>query len=111
MNKEKKSWGLTQQILKYNNVSIHRIEIFKDNFCSKHYHDHKYNLFYIENGSIKIEEWNNNLDQVKETILLTGDQYIVPPKNYHRFIALEDSVVYEIYYTELRDDDIIRMTH
>ena len=32
----------------------------------------------------------------------------VPPKNYHRFVGIEDSIVYEIYYTELDTNDIVR---
>lgn len=108
MNKQKKSWGFTQEILKHNNVSIHRIEINKNQFCSKHYHEFKYNIFYIESGSIKIQQWDD-MDNICEIILSSGQTHNIPPKKYHKFIGLEDSVVYEIYYVELPDQDIVRI--
>lgn len=108
MNKQGKIWGSTSELFTKNNVSIHRIEINKDSCCSKHYHDHKHNLFYVESGKIKIQEWKNDYDLMDETTLSKGELCSVPPRNYHRFIGLEDSVVYEIYYTTLDSNDIIR---
>jgi quercetin dioxygenase-like cupin family protein len=108
LNKQGKIWGETCEIFSRNNVSIHRILINKDSCCSKHYHDYKYNTFYVESGKIKIQEWKNDYNLVDETILHQGEMCKVPPKNYHQFIGLEDSVVYEIYHVELQDNDIIR---
>lgn len=108
MDKQKKSWGFTQEILKHNNVSIHRIEINKGHSCSKHYHEFKYNTFYVENGSIKIQQWDNT-NNICEIILYSGQIHNIPPKKYHKFIGLEDSIVYEIYYVELGDQDIVRI--
>lgn len=108
MNKQGKIWGSTSEIFTKNNVSIHRIEINRGSCCSKHYHDHKYNIFYVESGKIKIQEWKNDYDLMDETILESGEMCSVVPKNYHRFIGLENSVVYEIYYTSLDINDIIR---
>jgi quercetin dioxygenase-like cupin family protein len=108
MNKQGKIWGLTQEIFNKNNVSINRIVINKDSECSKHYHENKYNIFYVESGKILIKEWKQEYDLVDETILVAGDICSVKPKNYHKFIGLENSVVYEIYYVELNSEDIIR---
>jgi quercetin dioxygenase-like cupin family protein len=108
MNKQGKVWGNTVELFTKNNVSIHRIEINKDSCCSKHYHDHKYNTFYVETGKIKIQEWKNDYNLLDETILSKGEMCQVPPKNNHRFIGLEDSIVYEIYHVELCEKDIIR---
>lgn len=108
MNKQGKIWGTTSELFTKNNVSIHRIEINKDSCCSKHYHNHKHNIFYVEQGKIKIQEWKNDYNLMDETTLRSGEMCIVPPKNYHRFIGLEDSIVYEIYYVELNNSDIIR---
>ena len=33
---------------------------------------------------------------------------VIKPQEYHKFIALEDTVAYEIYWTELDSNDIVR---
>jgi mannose-6-phosphate isomerase-like protein (cupin superfamily) len=103
-----KIWGNTQEIFNINNISIHRIEIFKGGQCSKHCHKHKYNMFFIEKGKIKIDIWQNDYDLVDSTILVTNQSTIVKPGLNHQFTALEDTVCYEIYYLLLEDNDIIR---
>lgn len=108
MNKQGKIWGETCEIFTRNNVSIHRIKINKDSCCSKHYHKHKHNMFYVESGKVLIQEWKQEYDLLDETILKAGDSCSVPPMNYHRFIGLEESVAYEVYYVDLNNDDIIR---
>ena len=51
-----KVWGKTQEIFKNSNFELHRIEVNKGGFCSKHKHIHKINAFYIEKGK-RIEHW------------------------------------------------------
>jgi quercetin dioxygenase-like cupin family protein len=109
MIKEGKIWGDTIELFNKNNVSIHRINAKKDHFCSKHKHDFKYNIFYVESGKLKIEHWQVDYDLVDITILSAGESCSVPPKHYHRFTALEDTVAYEIYYVELLNNDISRI--
>ena len=106
--KSGKVWGSTVKIFDLNNISIHRINVNKNSCCSKHYHDHKYNLFYIEQGKLLIRHWQNDYDLIDETILESGEQCIIPPKHFHQFIGLEDTIAYEIYYTKLEEDDIVR---
>ena len=65
-------------------------------------------FFFVESGKIKIQEWKNDYNLLDETILSAGEICSVQPKNYHKFIGLEDSIVYEIYYVELNSGDIIR---
>ena len=108
MNKSGKIWGSTIQLFKKNNVEIHRIEIKKNTRCSKHKHEHKYNMFFVESGKILIKEWKKDYDLIDETILVAGEMCEIIPGNYHEFNGLEDSVVYEIYYVELSSNDIIR---
>jgi quercetin dioxygenase-like cupin family protein len=106
--KSGKIWGENNLILSKNNVAIHRLFIKKDYRCSKHVHQSKYNTFYVESGKIKLQEWKNDYNLVDETVLVSGEIATIPPKTYHRFIGLEDSIVYEIYYVELDNNDIIR---
>jgi quercetin dioxygenase-like cupin family protein len=106
--KQGKIWGETKELFNKNNVSIHRIKVKKGSCCSKHYHDHKHNIFFVESGKLMIQEWKNEYDLIDTTILSAGEMCAVPPKNYHKFIGIENSVVYEIYFVELDGEDIIR---
>lgn len=108
MNKQGKLWGFTNKILEINNVSIHRLSIDKDQSCSKHYHMHKYNMFYVESGKLEIIVWQKNPDIIEKTILTSNEINLIKPQIYHQFKALENSIVYEIYYAKLEDEDIYR---
>lgn len=107
-NKLGKIWGNTCNIFNKNNVEIHRIEIKKGGFCSKHQHAHKYNLFFVESGRLKVVVCKNDYNLEDITILEAGESTIVPYGEYHRFEALEKTICYEIYWVELDTQDIIR---
>lgn len=106
--KNGKIWGHTKEILTKNNFSIQRIEVKKGASCSKHYHNHKYNVFVIEKGSLLIKHWQNDYNLIDETILVEGESCTIPPRHYHQFIGIDDTIAYEIYYVELDDKDIHR---
>ena len=103
-----KIWGNTRPLFFKNNVEIHRIETSKGGYCSKHCHEYKHNLFYVERGKLLITAWKNDYDLVDKTVISTGEATSVPPKEYHTFEALEDTVAYEIYWVELSEKDIKR---
>lgn len=105
-----KVWGNTEAIFGHNGVSIHRIEVKKGGSCSKHYHTHKYNRFFIERGILRISVWQKDYSLIDETILSSGQSTEIKPGLFHEFVALEDTVAYEIYYTKLEEDDIVRET-
>lgn len=104
-----KIWGNTECIFDKNNVSIHRIEAKKGHMCSKHYHLHKHNMFYVERGMLKIEVWQKDYDLVDTTTITDGQSTSVSPGLQHRFSALEDTIAFEIYFVELNNNDIIRI--
>lgn len=106
MNKYGKIWGYGSEIFANDSVSIHRIKILAGNSCSKHYHQYKYNIFFIESGNIIVYKWENN--HKIGTSLKTGESINISPNIYHQFEAIEDSIVYEIYYTQINNQDIIR---
>lgn len=105
-----KIWGNTKSLFAKNNVEIHRIEIGSGGVCSKHKHDHKFNLFYVESGSLEVRVWKNAYDLVDKTMLFAGDTTVVPPGEYHQFCALTECVAYEVYWVELDPEDISRET-
>ena len=89
---------------------MHRIEVKKGGFCSKHKHIHKFNAFYIEKGKLKLTIFKNDYDLVDETIVQTGQIATAKPGEYHMFEALENTICYEIYWVELNHSDIERET-
>ena len=107
-NKYGKIWGNTQEIFNLHNISINRIVINKGASCSKHYHNHKYNMFFIEHGKLQIDVWQKDYSLIDSTVLCDGESSVVKPKLFHKFIALEDTIAYEIYYTILENNDIYR---
>lgn len=104
--KYSKVWGTTELIFKKNNVEVHRIEVNKGGYCSKHCHEYKYNEFYVESGKLEISVFDGEF--IDETVLCDGESTSVAPLKYHKFEAKEDTIAYEIYYVELSSDDIIR---
>ncbi len=107
-NIQGKVWGITQELFFKNNVEMHRIEVKKGGFCSKHKHEHKYNSFFVESGKLKIKIWKNAYNLIDETILTPQCMCIVSPNEYHLFECLEDTVAFEIYWVELDRKDIDR---
>lgn len=106
MNKYGKIWGHTSEIFTNNSVSIHRIKINAGSFCSRHYHQYRYNKFFVESGNIIVYRWDKDLKT--ETVLSCGESIDIPPNIDHQFLGLVDSIVYEIYYTQIDNMDIIR---
>ena len=103
-----KVWGQTELLFNKNNVEIHRIEGRLGGFCSKHTHDNKWNMFFVEAGQLRIKTWME-YGLVDETVLNAGQMCSVPPKHPHMFVVEQpDTVAYEVYWVELRGDDIVR---
>ena len=102
-----KDWGYTTEFFRNAMVSAYHLEINKGGFCSEHIHKHKYNLFYVTSGKLKITIWQKN--GIKdETILTAGQESAVPPGFYHKFEGLEKTECIEIYQVLLIEPDIKR---
>lgn len=96
-----KPWGKTEILFEKNNVSIHRLEVDEGGCCSLHFHQAKFNVFYVESGSILINPFGK--------ILTKGELFEISPGIEHQFKALEKTVVFEIYFVTLNNEDIIRI--
>lgn len=104
-----KVWGNTRTIFNKNNTMVNYLILDKGHsWCSKHYHSHRYNMFFLISGKVKIYTWKNDYDLVDETILLPEQSTVVDPGERHRFEVLENSIMLEIYWVELDPRDIIR---
>ena len=106
--KSGKIWGQTELIFKNDSFEIHRIFIKKGGYCSKHMHNEKYNMFYVEKGELCIEVYKNDYDLIDTTILKMGEKMSVSPREYHLFKTNVDTIAYEIYYNFVNPNDIIR---
>lgn len=111
MTKSGKVWGTTSPIEVNNSLEFHKIEMNAGGICSKHKHDFKWNGFYVESGSLLIRVWQQDYDLVDETVLMAGEYTKVKPGLYHQFEVLESGVAYELYWTELMHQDIVRENH
>lgn len=110
MVKYGKVWGTTCPIEQNASLEFHRIEIKAGFECSKHCHQHKFNGFMVESGELEIHVWKNNYDLVDITVLKSGEYTKVPPGEYHKFVCKQDTICYELYWSELSHDDIVRET-
>jgi hypothetical protein len=107
-----KDWGKDHFVYGDNTVTIRRLEIKKDGkstFGRFHLHEHKYNRFYVESGLIKV--FRKKGEYIQEFVIgpdRTHRKVDIFPGEKHRFEALEESIVYEIYWTYCDPNDIVR---
>lgn len=108
-----KVWGETSPLFDKNNVEVHYCEINKGGYCSKHLHKLKYNRFVVLKGKLQVTIWKEYSKEILLDVstLGAGDETTVPPGDFHKFEALEDTVMLEIYWVELDKNDIIRLDH
>ena len=114
LTRQGKNWGYTTGFFRNAVVSAYHLEIRKGGYCSEHKHRHKYNLFYVLSGKLKIKIWReaegypSMPNIVDVTILERGQISAVPPGFYHKFEALEDTECIEVYQVLLTEPDIER---
>lgn len=105
--KSGKVWGETARIFSAAGVEAHRIHVKNGGFCSRHSHQSKFNWFYVESGHLRIQQWTKE-GLFDQTDLKAGDYMTISPGIDHRFIGVEETVAFEIYWAEMRTDDIER---
>jgi quercetin dioxygenase-like cupin family protein len=109
--KQGKQWGFTTQVLQTQFCEVHALEIIPNAYCSKHKHNHKYNLFYVISGELIIKVWKGDQGLVDETLLQKGEWTIVKPGDYHQFeTRSEGCECLEVYFPEGISEDIVRET-
>ena len=103
-----KVWGETKPWLVTPLVEIHRVSAKKDSWSSKHYHEHKWNAFYVISGILEITVFKDEYELEDVTELGPDEMTTVKPGEWHLFRAVEDCKFLEIYYLEPLKEDIIR---
>lgn len=108
MQYEGKVWGSTSKLFNKNNVQVNRLVCLAGGRSSMHTHRSKLSMFFVECGKIAVVVQKNDYKLSDRTELTAGQSTIVKPDEYHYFEAIEPSVVYEVYWTELDENDIVR---
>jgi len=103
-----KVWGRTELVESNQCFELHRIQIREGGTCSRHYHQTKFNGFYVISGHLLIEIWTDR--GIDELEMREGDWTKIPPGKFHRFKALTDVEALEIYWSEFDPTDIVRDT-
>ena len=70
-----KFWGTTRCFFENSSSEVHYIEANKGGYCSRHYHQNKWNRFIILEGSLKITIYKEGGEDVTilTTVNLTGE--------------------------------------
>ncbi|MCI0554007.1 MAG: hypothetical protein L0287_23915, partial [Anaerolineae bacterium] len=104
-----KVWGTTEVLLRTPFIEVHRLSIVPYATCSLHYHNFKWNAFYVERGTLKIAVHKKDYPLVDVTVLGPRDFTIVKPGEKHLFFTEREACeCIEIYYPESLSEDIIR---
>jgi hypothetical protein len=106
MRKVEKGWG-HEEIVHNADGYCGKILCFrKGGKCSYHYHNIKTETFYCVGRVLVRFGYTDDLDEVSEKILLTGDVFHVPTGLRHQMEALEDSRLFEFSTTDHPEDSI-----
>ena len=102
---EKKIWGNKIRLVETPTVVVDLLTIKPNSFCSFHHHDYKYNMFFILEGIVTIQQEKDSY-----IVLRQYDNFVVEPKTKHQFIATTKAKMLEIMYTKpVLEEDIIRI--
>ena len=106
--KQGKIWGNTQLVFAWNDTEAHFLRGEKGHKCSRHYHTHKWNRFFVCVGRLKITTFTES-GTADETIIGPNQPTDVPPGVEHFFEVMEDSLAMEFYWVGLDANDITRI--
>ena len=99
---------MTHEIFTSEGCHLKRCEVAAGYGCSLHTHKNKTNAFVVQVGRVIIET------SEMPWLLTPGTSVIIKPGVPHRFVALTDATMYEVYYcdygTKVDPEDIERQT-
>lgn len=96
-----KVWGQTALVVCRHGFEQHALRINKGGYCSRHRHVKKVNLFYVQQGQLTVEIFDNinGVPFVEKHVLGPDCRLEVPPGVYHRFLANSFVIAHETYWT------------
>ena len=102
MERIRKVWGERWLLRKDSTHATSYLKLKKNTRCSWHSHQAKSNLFVVVKGKVGIKTEHG------ETMLTSGQEFMVGPGTLHEFRVYEDSEMLEEMYVEYEEADIIR---
>jgi len=107
-----KIWGKTRPVFANANCEVHHASIDPNTWCSRHFHQWKWNQFYVMSGELLVHYFDSEIStHPKNTYRVgAGEQFKVPPGQWHKFEAVGSPVeLIEVYWAEeVLAGDIIR---
>jgi mannose-6-phosphate isomerase-like protein (cupin superfamily) len=101
-----KIWGETRCIRRDRAHEVHHASILMGGYSSRHHH-RKLNLFYVISGTLEVHRYDPDEHPV---VLTAGMAYTVESGRAHRFNAITDVELLEIYWMDdLDPEDIVRV--
>lgn len=125
-----KDWGASKCLHKSDRAALYELTIFKNSWCSIHYHNRKRQIFMVNVGAVLMVEFDETgKTKTAEKLMLPGDVYHTPSRIRHQFIGMKASIATELYlpsrydfdddvpwrgqlhpHWHVREDDIVRLT-
>lgn len=106
-----KVWGTTMPIFQTPFVKSFGLKIKAGGFSSEHRHRYRSNYFFIATGRLRVLTWMEKGKAPDVIELRPFESTCVPPGLWHKFEALEASIVVESYVgMEADNGDIERRT-
>lgn len=107
-----KPWGETKRIHRDTTHEIWHASIKAGGFSSWHTHARKPNLFYVLSGTMRVlasgEHHPQSGAKVTGYVLGVGEQIVIDDGVWHRFEAVTDVELIEVYWACLKGEDINR---
>lgn len=97
-----KIWGVNNEIYSNDICSVNILSLKKGGTCSLHVHQFKHNLFYVISGKLKIHT------ELGDSILSSGQSFVILPNTKHLFAALEETIAVEVMFVKYDHADIKR---
>jgi mannose-6-phosphate isomerase-like protein (cupin superfamily) len=107
-----KPWGTSLKLYDTDGYALFHMKLKKGGYSSTHMHSKSYNKFILVKGAVKLNVLPIiDSNHVVEYDLTLWKPIVVNPTVYHKFIAVSDSILYEIYISDetYDENDITRL--
>lgn len=105
--KQGKVWGWTMRVFRSDTTQVDWAFVRAGFRCSLHHHPVGHNQFLVQSGRLRVTVHKDGLEDVTE--LGPGEMTVARAGDRHRFEALEDTHVLEVYSVTLPPHDIVRV--
>lgn len=106
MKVNKMTWGTQKIIVDNPSFELHELFLRAGERCTIHYHKAKSDGWYVLSGKIKVVLFKDNTTEpIREEIIRSAEKFEILPGITHCFVGIEDSKVFEYFWTEHNSAD------